>query len=178
MLDLRPDEPALLYHVGDSRLYELAGKTVTPLTIDHVPATSYAMQGLMTEGEWWEQVHSEHRSQISQAFILGNAFANTALLSDPLYALTPLNLPPFLAHMRDRRPIEIKPGATYLLASDGFWACPDAQLWLQRWPALLHGAVDAEQILTQLFDAIRNNPPPALHPDNITAIALRATQHD
>ena len=94
MLELRPGLAPLLYHVGDSRLYEVGAEQVTPLTVDHVPATAFAMGGLLDEREWWQQVHGENRSQISQAFILGNAFANPATLSDPLFALSPLNLPP------------------------------------------------------------------------------------
>ncbi|UUZ49200.1 hypothetical protein LP420_01780 [Massilia sp. B-10] len=32
----QPAQAALLYHVGDSRLYEVAGGRITPLTVDHV----------------------------------------------------------------------------------------------------------------------------------------------
>jgi serine/threonine protein phosphatase PrpC len=172
MLELRPGQAALLYHVGDSRLYRVSADLATPLTVDHVPATAFAMEGLLDEEQWWQQVHGEHRSQISQAFILGNAFANPAELSDSLYALSPLNLPPFLCHLHDRRALELDPDAAYVLATDGFWACPAAQAWLARWPALLAGG--AEAALARLFAEIGENPPPALHPDNITAIVLRS----
>jgi serine/threonine protein phosphatase PrpC len=172
MLELPPGQAALLYHVGDSRLYQVSASGAMALTIDHVPATACAMEGLLDEQQWWQQVHGEHRSQISQAFILGNAFANPAELSDSLYALSPLNLPPFLAHLPDRRALELDPQATYVLATDGFWACPGAQAWLARWPAILTG--DARLALDRLFDDIGANPPPALHPDNITAIVLRS----
>ena len=178
MLELRPGEAAMLYHVGDSRLYEITAFTVTPLTIDHVPATAYAMEGQLTETEWWRQVHGEHRSQISQAFILGNAFANPARLSDPLYPLTPLNLPPFLYHMPDRRAVELDPAATYLLATDGFWACASPQTWLERWLAMFGAQSDASAIVARLFDEIGANPPPELHADNVTAIVLRAACND
>jgi serine/threonine protein phosphatase PrpC len=180
MLELRPGQPALLYHVGDSRLYQLARGQATPLTIDHVPATAYAMEGLMTQSQWWQQVHGEHRSQISQAFILGNAFANPAELSDPLYALTPLNLPSFLCHLPDRRALELDADATYVLATDGFWACRTPQAWVQRWPALFNGIGigSAAAIVDRLFDEMAGQPPSGLHPDNITAIVLRAVRHD
>jgi hypothetical protein len=59
-----------------------------------------------------------------------------------------------------------------VLATDGFWACPGAQAWLARGPATLTG--DARLALDRLFDDIGANPPPALHPDNITAIVLRS----
>ena len=174
MLELRPGQAALLYHVGDSRLYQIAGGKAAPLTVDHVPATAFAMDGLLDEAAWWEQVHGEYRSQISQAFILGNAFANPAELRDPLYALSPLNLPFFLAHMADRRALELDPKALYVLATDGFWACPSPQHWVARWPALFEGAASAAALNARLFDEIGANPPPALHPDNMTAIVLRS----
>lgn len=173
LLELRPGQSALLYHVGDSRLYQVAGEQVTPLTVDHVPATAFAMAGLLGEPEWWQQVHGEHRSQISQAFVLGNAFANPAVLSDPLYELTPLNLPAWLCHLNDRRAIELLPGATYLLASDGFWACADPYEWVARWPALFARCDSARAMTVALFEAIRTDPPPRLHADNLTAIVLR-----
>ena len=178
MLELRAGAAALLYHVGDSRLYEVTSLAATPLTIDHVPATAFAMEGLLTEDEWWQQVHGEHRSQISQAFILGNAFANPAQLSDPLYALSPENLPPFLQHWPDRRLLELTPTATYVLATDGFWACPEAQAWLQTWPEMFAGIGSAAEGAQRLFDEICQRPPQDLHPDNITAIVLRQLVSD
>lgn len=178
MLELPPGAAAMLYHVGDSRLYEVTSLAATPLTIDHVPATAFAMEGLLTKEEWWQQVHGEHRSQISQAFILGNAFANPAQLSNPLYALSPANLPSFLQHLPDRRMLELTPGATYVLATDGFWACPAAQAWLQTWPELFNSIANAAQGAQRLFDEITQRPPPELHPDNITAIVLRQLASD
>lgn len=174
MLEFRPGKPALLYHVGDSRLYEiLPGARVTPLTVDHVPATAFAMAGLLGEQEWWQQVHGEHRSQISQAFILGNAFANPAILSDPLFELSPLNLPPFLYHLPDRRAIELQPGAVYLLATDGFWACGEPYPWVGRWPQLLAPCATARAMNDALFAEIEDRPPDILYADNLTAIVLR-----
>lgn len=173
LLELRPGQAALLYHVGDSRLYEVSDSVAAALTIDHVPATACAMEGLLTESEWWRQVHGEHRSQISQAFILGNAFANPAELSDALYALTTINLPPFLQHLPDRRVLELDAKATYVLATDGFWSCPNAQTWLQHWPLVFADNAGAAEGADRLFAQIREHPPLDLHPDNITAIVLR-----
>jgi hypothetical protein len=118
-------------------------------------------------------VHGEHRSQIAQAFILGNAFENTSALSDPLYALTPDNLPAYLRHLPDRRPIALRPDAIYLLATDGFWACAEPHLWLRGWPGLLSGGASARAMAGLLFDEFSANPPPGLHIDNLTAIVLR-----
>src|SRR5213079_1804222 len=113
-LELPPGKDALLYHVGDSRLYEITPQQASALTIDHVPATAYAIAGVLVEQEWYQQVHDEHRSQISQAFILGNAFVDPATLSDELFELSAQVLPPFLAHLPDRRPIALRPDVSYL----------------------------------------------------------------
>jgi serine/threonine protein phosphatase PrpC len=177
LLELPPGKAPLLYHVGDSRLYEIAPQRVYPMTVDHVPATAFAMAGVLGEHEWWQQVHGEHRSQIAQAFILGNAFANPAMLSDPLFELSPLTLPPFLNHLPDRRPIELRADAVYLLATDGFWACAEPQLWVRRWSELLGRGRNARAMTGLLFDEITHRPPPGLHIDNLTAILLRPVAH-
>lgn len=173
MLELPPGQPGLLFHVGDSRLYKVADGKAQVLTVDHVPATAFAMAGLIGEKDWWQQVHGEHRSQISQAFILGNAFANPASLEDPLFPLSVEALPPFLRHLPDRRAVELEPGADYLLATDGFWSCADAATWVSRWPAVLAGESGVEAACAALFDEIRTRPPRNLHSDNLTAILLR-----
>ncbi len=174
MLELRPGQAALLYHVGDSRLYQVHAGKATPLTIDHVPATAYALGGVLDEAEWWRQVHTEHRSQISQAFILGNAFANPARLSDTLYALSEANLPPYLAHLADRRALELDPASVYVLATDGFWACDKPDAWLARWPQLLDMRRGAHAMCRSLFEELETRPPPGVHPDNLSAIVLCA----
>ncbi len=174
LLELRPGKAPLLYHVGDSRLYEVTEAQVTPLTVDHVPATAFALGGLLDEAEWWQQVHGEHRSQISQAFILGNALLNPGALSDPLLELSAVNLPPFLYHLGDRRAFELRSDALYLLATDGFWACAEPYDWVARWPELLcDGAPSARAAIGALFNEIAQRAPDDLHIDNITAIALR-----
>jgi serine/threonine protein phosphatase PrpC len=173
LLELCPGQAPLLYHVGDSRLYEITHEQARPLTIDHVPATTFALHGLLGEQEWWQQVHGEHRAQISQAFILGNALSDPQILSGPLYPLQPDKLPPFLRQMADRRAVSVRSDATYLLASDGFWACAEPAGWIARWPALLCGAASARSSLDALFGSFIQEPPPGLHIDNLTAIALR-----
>ena len=177
LLELRPGLAPLLYHVGDSRLYEITQRQAQPLTVDHVPATTFAMHGLLGEQEWWQQVHGEHRPQISQAFILGNAITDPQVLAAPLCALDSDKLPPFLRHLGDRRALSVRADALYLLASDGFWACARPQLWIARWPALLHG-LDAAAALDQLFTSFTETPPPGLHVDNLTALALRFRSHN
>lgn len=172
LVEIRPHAPALLYHVGDSRLYEVDGDRVTPLTVDHVPATAFAMQGLLGEDEWWDQVHGEHRPQISQAFILGNAISDPAVLADPLFPLTPETLPAFLQHMPDRRPLELDPGKTYLLATDGFWSCEEAYRWVARWPLILSSSDTAQEKVDALFREMDEHPPERLHHDNLTAIVV------
>lgn len=174
LLEIAPGRAPLLYHVGDSRLYEVTPDAVRPLTIDHVPATGYAMHGLLGAREWWQQVHGEHRAQIAQAFILGNAFANPQVLDDGLHALDPATLPAFLHQLADRRALALRPGALYLLATDGLWSCGQPLSWLDRWPRLLWPDTAAiHDALDSLFHAWTTDPPPQLFIDNMTAIALR-----
>ncbi len=117
-------------------------------------------------------MHGEHRSQISQAFIPGNAFANPAQLSDPLFALSALNLPGYLAHLPDRRALVLDPAAVYVLATDGFWACERPADWLARWPDLFDMRRGAFAMCSALFDEMASRPPPGLHSDNLSAIVL------
>jgi serine/threonine protein phosphatase PrpC len=173
MLELRAGDTPLLYHVGDSRLYEILPARATPLTVDHVPATAYAMAGLLDEADWWQQVHGEHRPQVAQAFLLGNAFADPARLNDPLFELSPLNLPAWLWRLADRRPVELRPGASYLLATDGLWSCSDPQGWVRQWPQLLGGGADAATMLRTLLAAYDAHPAAFFYPDNVSAILLR-----
>lgn len=176
LLELRADAPPLLYHVGDSRLYEITRERVAPLTVDHVPATAFAMGGLLGEAEWWQQVHGEHRPQVAQAFILGNAFTSAMQLNDPLFELSPLNLPSWLCHLPDRRALELRPGASYLLATDGLWSCSDPYGWVTQWPQLLSGAASdagSATLLRALFDAYQAHPAAFFYPDNVSAILLR-----
>jgi len=173
LLEIPPGQDALLYHVGDSRLYAISGNTIAPLTVDHVPATGFAMDGALGADDWWEQVHGEHRPQISQAFMLGNAFANPALLEDTLFPLTSSNLPPWLASLADRRVLSLQPFVTYVLATDGFWSCPQALAWIARWPVLVQGCPDAHATVAALFGELESHPPRGMHPDNATAVAIR-----
>ena len=173
MLELPAGAPPLLYHVGDSRLYEIGPGAALPLTVDHVPATAAALAGRIDEAAWRRQVHRAHAPQIAQAFILGNAFASQARLSDPLFELTPHNLPSWLCALPDRRVLPLRADACYLLATDGFWSCAAPDRFVNGWPALLAGAPDTASMLGRLFDAIENAPPPGLHPDNLTALLLR-----
>lgn len=173
LLELPAQGPALLYHVGDSRLYEITRARVAPLTVDHVPATALAMAGQLGETQWWQQVHGEHRPQVSQAFILGNAFADPMRLTDPLYALDAGKLPPWLRHLPDRRAVTLAPGASYLLATDGLWSCSDPYGWVGQWPQLLGGRADAAVMLGALLQAYDAHPAAFFHPDNVSAILLR-----
>jgi serine/threonine protein phosphatase PrpC len=174
LLEIPPGGAPMLYHVGDSRLYEITSQGAQPLTVDHVPATSFAMHGLLGEQEWWQQVHGEHRAQITQAYVLGNAFANPQVLDNDLLALDAARLPPFLHHLADRRALTVREDATYLLATDGFWSCARPLDWIARWPALLvQPGRSSGAALEALFDDYAENPPPNLHIDNVSAIVLR-----
>jgi serine/threonine protein phosphatase PrpC len=122
-------------------------------------------------------VHGEHRPQVSQAFILGNAFSDTMQLNDPLFELTASILPPWLGALADRRAIALKPGASYLLATDGLWSCSDPAGWVSRWPHLLAERagthLDAAAMLTRLLDAYDAHPAAFFYPDNVSAVLLR-----
>lgn len=173
LLELRPDAAPLLYHVGDSRLYRLEPGRATPLTVDHVPATVAALAGRLDEPEWWRQVHGRHGPQIAQAFILGNAFADPARLSDGLFALDAARLPGWLAHLPDRRALPLRRDCAYLLATDGFWSCAAPDAFVAHWPALLAGASDAATLVGRLFALFDEQPPDGLQPDNLTALVIR-----
>ena len=172
LLEIPPLGAPLLWHAGDSRLVQIQPAGVAPLTVDHVPATAYAMLGLLGEADWRRQVHGEHWPQIAQAFILGNTFADPRHLEDGLFALDAGNLPPWLRALPDRRAVSLRPDCSYLLATDGFWSCADPAEFVARWPRLLcgHGAADG---LEALFAEMEERPPVGLQPDNLTAIVLR-----
>lgn len=174
LLEIAPGQAPLLYHVGDSRLYEIADGAAISLTVDHVPATVHAMHDRLNEAQWRLRVHGEHHPQISQAFILGNAIGDTQQLDKPLQALDARNLPPFLAHLGDRRVLQVRSDALYLLASDGFWACADPQAAVERWPGLCKDKT-AAQALAAVFDDFLAQPPRGMHSDNLTMLALRFT---
>jgi len=174
LLEIPAGAAPMLYHVGDSRLYEISAEGACPLTVDHVPATAFAMHGLLDEQQWWQQVHGEHRAQIAKAYLLGNAFANPQVLADALQPLDQTNLPAFLRQLPDRRLLAVRPDATYLLATDGFWSCARPDHWVARWPQLLtRPGQTASAALDALYHDYASNPPPALHIDNLSAIVLR-----
>lgn len=172
MLEIPPDAAPLLWHAGDSRLYEITAQGARPLTVDHVPATVLAVAGMLDEDAWWRQVHGSHAPQIAQAFILGNTLRDPARLDDALFALDAHTLPSWLAGLADRRPVVLRRDATYLLATDGFWSSADPAEFVARWPRLF-AARDAAACLDALFGAMRDDPPVGLQADNLTAIVLR-----
>lgn len=172
MLEIPPAANPLLWHAGDSRLYEVTRQGARPLTVDHVPATVLAMSGLLDEDAWWRHVHGSHAPQIAQAFILGNTLLDPARLDDGLLGLDAATLPPWLRALPDRRALALRPDATYLLATDGFWSSSDPAEFVARWPRLFAGR-DAQGCLDALFAEMQERPPVGLQPDNLTAIVLR-----
>ena len=172
MLEIPAAGHPLLWHAGDSRLYEIAAGSVTPLTVDHVPATVLAMNGLLDEEGWRHHVHGSHAPQIAQAFILGNTLRDPSRLDDGLIGLDAATLPPWLRALPDRRAVALRPDATYLLATDGFWSCRDPAEFVARWPRLFAQG-DAQAGLDALFAEMEERPPVGLQPDNLTAIVLR-----
>jgi serine/threonine protein phosphatase PrpC len=141
LLEIPPAGPALLFHVGDSRVYAVSAQRVQCLTVDHVPATHMAMLGLVDGTQWMQRVHVQTNSQISQAFVLGSTLGAPQLyaeaITEELFELHEGNLPLFLRGLGDRRTLKLEPGWVYLLASDGLWHLSDPQAFIQRWPTLI-----------------------------------------
>ena len=172
MLESPPAGAPLLWHAGDSRLYEITAQAVSCLSVDHVPATVLAIAGLLGEDAWRHHVHGSHAPQIAQAFILGNTLLDPARLDDGLVALDANTLPSWLRGFPDRRPLALRHDATYLLATDGFWSCRDPAEFVARWPRLFAQG-SAQACLDALFGEMETQQPLGLQPDNLTAIVLR-----
>ena len=155
LLEIPPQGPALLFHVGDSRAYAIDTQQAACLTVDHVPATHLAMLGLLDSTRWHQRVHAQPNSQISQAFILGGTLGETTLYPDviaaELHELNEGNLPLFLRGLGDRRLLPLEPGQVYLLASDGLWHLAEPQAFVQSWPALL---AQPRRPLDELLDGL------------------------
>ena len=180
LLEIPPCSPALLFHVGDSRLYAVSAHQTRCLTVDHVPATHLAMLGLVDSIQWWQQVHGQANSQISQAFVLGSTLGickpQAEAITEALFELHEGNLPLFLRGLGDRRALSLDPGWVYLLASDGLWHLTDPQAFIRRWPSLLGDATRsldalADDLLTELTEEIRQQH--TQPDDNCTFILAR-----
>jgi len=179
-LEIPPRGPALLFHVSDSRLYRIGEHSVDCLTVDHVPATKFALRGLLNEDEWHWQVHEQSGYQISQAFILGNTLSDPTLydqhLDSGLYPLHDGNLPPFLQGLGDRRNLCLEPGVVYLLASDGLWNLNRPHEFVRRWPQILgRDQRPVKALLDDLFVELILTASADGHVrgDNTTVIAFR-----
>ena len=180
LLEIPLEGPALLFHVGDSRMYAIDPWRAQYLTVDHVPATHLAMLGMLDGVQWHQQVHLQTNSQISQAFILGSTLGVPSLyieaIDAELYELHDGNLPLFLRGLSDRRPLALEAGHVYLFATDGLWHLAQPQEFIQRWPALLAQPQRSleeiiDQLLAELADAIRQQH--SQPDDNCTVILVR-----
>lgn len=178
LIEMPPHGPALLYHVGDSRLFALRATGLELLTVDHSPPTAFALKGLISESEWRKQVLAEDRRAISQAFGLGSSLLEPGVLEPELTPLGAEMLPSFLAHLPDRRAIEIEPDAVYLLATDGLWSFQAPSVFLKNMSELIgHSECEdladlVDQIVLAHYQASRQEP----HVDNTTFIVFRATK--
>jgi hypothetical protein len=97
-------------------------------------------------------------------------------LDERLYELHDGNLPPFLKGLGDRRSLQLQPGRTYLLASDGLWHLSKPLDFVARWPALLNRKDrPLTALLNDLFVDLINTTAKEtrLRGDNSTAIAIR-----
>jgi len=143
---------ALLFHVGDSRVYAVDEQQVQCLTVDHVPATHLALLGLVDSAQWLQQVHSRPNSQISQAFVLGSTLGIPPSLyvesiAAELFVLHDGNLPLFLRGLSDRRPLTppVDAGIGLGLSARQRWALAPLQ------PAGVHPALAGAARLAASF---------------------------
>ena len=178
MLEVPPVGRAMLFHVGDSRLYAVSRGQADFLTIDHVPITRFAMQQLVDRDEWFQRAHVHSGYQISQAFILGNSLGIHVQndLDTELYELREANLPAFLSHLGDRRTLQLDKEVVYILATDGLWHLKQPLEFIDRWPQLLTRPDQPLQMqLDQLMDELvrRTRAEPGTRGDNSTAVAIR-----
>lgn len=176
LLELPSEGPALLYHVGDSRLFQVTAERCVPLTIDHVPATGHLLRGLVDEEDWHHYVYECDGSEVSQAFVLGSTLLDPSQLSSELTPLKREGLPATLAGMEDRRAIELCSGMLLVLATDGLWSTPSAGPWLNRWGSILGvQGKPLQSLVDNLLTEFILNPPEGLRVDNCTVLALRVS---
>ena len=179
LLEIPPTGAALLFHVGDSRLYAVNQDRAQYLTVDHIPITRFAMMRLVDKDEWFRQAHRMPGYQISQAFILGNSLNSSDVAGnlDPgLFELHDGNLPPYLQGLGDRRSLVLQLDQTYLLSSDGLWHLQKPLHFVERWPDLLSDpskplSEQLENLFNELIRATQAEP--QTRGDNCTAVAFR-----
>lgn len=168
------DNTAQLFHVGDSRLYEVTDNRITCLTIDHTPPTQLLLGGMSSQEQWTHQVYEEQSSGISQAYVMGGTLGNGHEMSRELTAeLYPLDddiLPEFLKGMGDRRTIHLQPDRLYLLVTDGFWHLTYPQKFIDTWPKFYKAKPQdfVDSLASEWVDTTYGS----LSTDNATAIAF------
>ncbi|MBB1489560.1 PP2C family protein-serine/threonine phosphatase [Oceanospirillum sediminis] len=178
LLESQTPNQVQLFHVGDSRLFEISQSRVNCLTLDHSLATRQVVAGAITSEVVWEQaIFDPDRPSselLCQAFVLGSAMAPESRNFRPtLFPLTEERLPWFLADKADRRLIRLKAGCLYLLATDGFWHLPDSMSCIRQAPELYQNSRDSEDFLQQLFALLKKQTPDRWLGDNCTAIAFQ-----
>ncbi len=135
---LRADGSAFVAHAGDSRLYRIREGRIEPLTEDHSVVALMVREGLIQPEE--ARDHPK-KNQIMRA--LG--------VSDEIET--------------DVAPVEVRPGDSYLLCSDGLYGMlPDEDL-----RRISGSAPDPETAVAWLIDAANQ----AGGADNITALLVR-----
>jgi serine/threonine protein phosphatase PrpC len=136
------DDTAWWVHVGDSRIYHLRDGAVLRRTRDHSHVELLVQEGLI----------SAHQAQSHPM----RNFVESCLGGDPM-----------LPEMQVGRRINVLPGDTMLVCSDGFWA----NLLDEDVAASMYSGVKLSTALQAVSEfAVRRAGPGA---DNATAVALR-----
>jgi protein phosphatase len=135
---LREDGRSYVAHAGDSRLYRLRAGRIDPMTEDHSVVALMVREGLIEPDE--ARDHPK-KNQIMRALgVSGEVEVEIA-------------------------PVEVQPGDSYLLCSDGLYGMlPDDDL-----RQIAQSAIDPEVAVAWLVDAANQKG----GTDNITAVLLR-----
>jgi serine/threonine protein phosphatase PrpC len=174
VLEVPANGAALLYHVGDSRLFRLDNNGLDILTVDHCPATARLLRGELDAGRWQHEVYERPHRELTQAFGLGRLVPGAAALAAGLAELCAPDLPDFISHMSDRRTLHLNDGAVLLLATDGLWSARDPARRLGVVADVLRAtaAANVQRAADGLLAAARADTTPALD-DNLTFIVMR-----
>lgn len=175
VLEVPADGAALVYHVGDSRLFRLDDDGLDILTVDHCPATARLLRGELDAEQWQREVYERPHRELTQAFGLGRIVPGIRTPAAGLSELRAVELPSFIATLPDRRTLPLDGGATLLLATDGLWSVRDPMRRLGIVADVLRASTDAnvERAADAVLAAAQADTREATLDDNLTFIVVR-----